>query len=156
LRVNVHRKQYSMKLNANVVGVKALEKKFKKFGIEGQKQFEDITKIQALEIQADAKRQAPVDLGKLRQGIVTEEVNKTTYIIAALEKYSAFMEFGTGMLTSIPKGWEEIAILFKGKGVRQVNLPAQPFLYPAFMKGSDQYIKDLNTALKRLTDKFNK
>ncbi len=145
-----------MKLNVNVTGVKALEKKFKEFGVEGQKQFEDITKIQALEIQANAKRLAPVDLGKLRQGIVTEEVNKTTYIVAALEKYSAFMEFGTGMLTSIPKGWEEIAYLFKGKGIRQVNLPAQPFLYPAFMKGSDQYIKDLNTALKRLTDKFNK
>ncbi len=145
-----------MKLNANVVGVKSLEKKFKKFGLEGQQMFEDITKIQALEIQADAKRQAPVDLGKLRQGIVTEEVNKTTYIIAALEKYSAFMEFGTGMLTSIPKGWEEIAHLFKGKGIRQVNLRPQPYLYPAFRKGSEQYLKDLNTALKRLTDKFNK
>jgi len=145
-----------MKLNANVVGVKSLEKKFKKFGLEGQQMFEDITKIQALEIQADAKRQAPVDLGKLRQGIVTEEVNKTTFIIAALEKYSAFMEFGTGMLTSIPKGWEEIAHLFKGKGIRQVNLRPQPYLYPAFRKGSEQYLKDLNTALKRLTDKFNK
>lgn len=147
-----------MKLNANVVGVKELEKKFKKFGIEGQKQFEYITKIQAQEIQADAKRSASryIDNGNLTQGIISEPVNKTTYIVAALEKYSAFVEFGTGMLTSIPKGWEEIAILFKGKGVRQVNLPARPFLIPAFIKGSDDYIEELEAALKRLTDKFNK
>ena len=144
-----------MKLNANVKGVKELENKFKQFGKEGEKQFASITKTRALEITAEAKRKAPKDTSKLAQGITNEEVNKTTYIIAALEKYSAFVEFGTGILTSIPKGWEEIAILFKGAGKRQVNLPAQPFLIPAFKKGGKEYIKDLEKAIERLTKKFN-
>ena len=145
-----------MKLNANVTGVKSVEQMFNKFGSEGKSTFAMITKIKALEIAAEAKREAKKDTSKMAQGIKAEEINKTSYRVVALEKYSAFVEFGTGMLTSIPKGWESIAHLFKGKGIRQVNLPARPFLFPAFAKGSILYIKDLEKALSRLTRKYNK
>ena len=176
-----------MKLNANVVGVKALEKKFKKFGVEGQQMFNDVTKIKAEEIVAEAQRKAPVNNAKLKQGIILDEVSKSTYRVVALEKYSAFIEFGTGRKASIPKGWERIASEFKGKSLGSFNdglnnikawakrkgidesaaypifisilkngIEPKPFLHPAFKKVAPIYLKDLNTALKRLTDKFNK
>ncbi len=126
-----------MKLNANITGVKSLHKKFKKFGDEGQKTFENITKIQALEIALKAKRKAPIDNGKLRQGITVEEVNKTTFIIAALEKYSAFIEFGTGRKAKIPEGWELIASKFRGKSLGSFNDGLENIKAWAIKKGID-------------------
>jgi HK97 gp10 family phage protein len=141
-------------LTVKTKGVNEVLKNFKKFGKASVKQFEDITKIKALEIAAEAKRLAPVDTGKLKQGILVDKVNKLTYDIVATEPYSAYLEFGTGTEVSIPKGWEDIAIQFKGKGVRKVNIPPQPYLNPAFRKGAKLYMKDLEKALERLTDRY--
>ena len=69
--------------------------------------------------------------------------------------YSAYHEFGTGRLVSIPDGWEEMAAQFKGKGIREVNIMPRPFMRPAFIEGSKNYKKDLDKALKDLTNKFN-
>jgi len=46
--------------------------------------------------------------------------------------YGPYVEFGTGALVNVPRGLEEYAIQFKGKGVKKVNLPARPFMYPAY------------------------
>lgn len=178
-----------MKLNANITGVDALGKKFKKLGAEGQQNFEEVTKMKAGEIHAEAKRRASkyIDNGDLSRGIILKPVSKTNYIVAATENYSAFIEFGTGRRVSIPKGWERIASEFRGKSLGTFNdglnnikawakrkgidesaaypifisilkngIEPKPFLYPAFKKVVPIYLKDLNTALKRLTNKFNK
>lgn len=145
-----------MKLTAKISGTNALLKKFDKFGKAGEKEVESITRLAANEIEAEAKRLAPVDLGKLRQGIRAEEVTKKSWTVTAYEKYSAFMEFGTGGLVSIPKGWEAMAAQFRGRGIKKINLTPQPFLYPAFKKGGKMYRKDLKKSLEILTDKFNK
>ena len=148
-----------MKINANIVGTDALLKKFKSFGQEGERKFEQVTKVAAEEIKEDAKQRVVVGKyqgGSLRQSIATEEKTKLSFRIYAAEKYAAYVEFGTGGLVDIPKGWESLAAQFKGKGIRQVNLPARPYMYPAFKAGSKQYVKDLDKALDRLTIKFNK
>jgi len=47
--------------------------------------------------------------------------------------YAPYIEFGTGGLVSIPAGLEEEAIVFKGAGLRKINMRAQPFFFrPAF------------------------
>lgn len=147
-----------MKLKAKLTGTNALLKKFERFGKEGEKEIESLTKIAADEIEAEAKRLAPKDKGAagLSGNIVAEKINKKSWTVTAYEKYSAFMEFGTGGLVSIPKGWESMAAQFKGKGIKKVNLMPQPFLYPAFKKGSREYVKDLKGSLRVLTNKFNK
>lgn len=145
-----------MKLTAKISGTNALLKKFDKFGKAGEKEVEALTRLAANEIEAEAKRLAPVDLGKLRQGIRAEEITKKSWTVTAYEKYSAFMEFGTGGLVSIPKGWEAMAAQFRGRGIKKINLTPQPFLYPAFKKGGKMYRKDLKKSLEMLTDKFNK
>ena len=44
----------------------------------------------------------------------------------------------------------EVAIQFKGKGIREVNIQPRPFLYPAFVKHRKILIKDLKDYLKTL------
>ncbi len=148
-----------MKLSANITGTDALLKKLKNFGQEGERKFEQITKVAAEEIKETAKQRVVVGKyqgGSLRQSITSEPKDKLNYRIYTAESYAAYVEFGTGGLVDIPKGWESLAARFKGKGIKQINLPARPYMYPAFKQGSKQYIKDLDKAIERLTIKYNK
>ena len=60
------------------------------------------------------------------------------------------MEFGTGGKVKVPAELKDIAIQFKGKGIREVNIQPRPFLYPAFVKHRKILIKDLKDYLKTL------
>ena len=57
-------------------------------------------------------------------------------------------------MVKVPSELKEVAIQFKGKGVKEVNLPARPFLYPAFVKGRQQFLEDLEDLLKKETKKI--
>ena len=80
-----------------------------------------------------AKRMAPVDTGRLRASISPSRVAFLSWEIVAQTNYAAYVEFGTGRLVDVPKGLEAYAMQFKGKGKRQVNIPARPYLYPSVM-----------------------
>jgi hypothetical protein len=86
-------------------------------------------------------------LGKSSYEVVTD--------IDGFAPYSAYVEFGTGGLVNVPLELKQYALRFKGKGVKQINMQPQPYLYPAFVKGRKQYEKDLKTLLNRLTKKYN-
>jgi len=107
----------------------------------------DAVQETVLEVAYNAKRDAPVDLGTLRQSINTEYSSTNLEgTISANAKHAPFIEFGTGGLVEVPEGFEEMAIGFKGSGKRTVNLPARPFLIPAANNG----MKNLNTKLLRI------
>ena len=100
-----------------------------------------------LEVAAGAKRDAPVDLGELRQSINSEvNTSKLEGKVSANAKHAPYVEFGTGGMVEIPEGFSEMAATFRGKGVRQVNLPPRPFLIPNANKG----IKLLELKLAKL------
>ena len=141
-------------LTIEVEGVSQLIGKLKDFGNKGMSAVEDITQIKAKDIEADAKRNAPYDLGKLKQSIEAFKLGKNTWEIVAREPYAPYIEFGTGTKVKVPSGWEEIAIQFKSPNDHNVNLPARPYLRPAFEKGAKSYEKDLKQALKLLIDKI--
>lgn len=69
----------------------------------------------ALNIEKNAKRLAPVNIGTLRRSIYTKRINKLTYKVAAGASYAPYLEFGTGGKVSIPVGYESYAASFKGK-----------------------------------------
>ena len=138
-----------------VKGLKEVLKSLEKFGDEAKQMVADTTIAVAHEIEADAKRLAPVKDGFLRNQIFTQEVDVLNYEVVAGAYYSAYMEFGTGGLVEVPEEMKDIAIQFKGKGVKQVNIMPRPFLYPAFVKGRTQYIDDLQDVLDDLTKKYN-
>tara|TARA_R110000803_G_scaffold34289_7_gene74928 strand:+ start:381 stop:740 length:360 start_codon:yes stop_codon:yes gene_type:complete len=115
----------------SVKGVQEVSNMLKQFGREGKRITIDITKIQATDISRNAKKLAPIDTGKLRQSITAEEVKPTAWTITAYESYASFIEFGTRYMS------------------------AQPFLYPAWKRGTIRYTMDLRNAFVELTKKYN-
>ena len=45
------------------------------------------------------------------------------------ESFYKDLEFGTGGMVEVPQGLEDYSSQFKGKGIKQVNLPSRPFLF---------------------------
>ena len=142
-----------------VKGLKSVLGSLKKFGKEADESVEIITFATAKDIELNAKQLAPVNKGKhggfLRQMIAAEEVDPKNWRIVAKANYSAYMEFGTGGLVSVPKELKEMAMRFKGGGIRQINITPRPFLYPSWKKGQKEYLKELKKELKLLTKKYN-
>ena len=143
----------SIKTNTKSV-IKALESKGKK-GIE---EIQIATYANAKDIELNAKANAPIDNGDLKKSITTQKLDKKgfAYRILVGMLYGAYQEFGTGKKVDlsylVQAGFSKSeALKYKGKGIKEVNIMPQPYLFPAFIKGKTQYIKDLKTALKRLT-----
>lgn len=110
-----------------------------------------ITEASVRNMQADAVRRAPVDTGKLRQGITFEMVKGGFgAVLASTVPYGMYIEFGTGGLVDVPEGFEDLAAAYRGNGKRQVNIPAQPYLIPAFLVHSELYYKAIDAALGRI------
>lgn len=100
-----------------------------------------------LEVAFEAKRDAPVDLGTLRQSINSEYSSTNLEgAVYANAKHAPYIEFGTGGMVEVPQGFEEMANGFRGAGIRRVNLPARPFLIPAANNG----MKNLQIKLLRI------
>ena len=138
-------------MRLEVKGINKAIKELKNTGLQVSDKVDAITKSNAQEIEAEAKQRAPVDKGFLRNQIATEKKGEALYGVVANAPYSAYMEFGTGGEVEVPNELKDIAIQFKGKGIKTVNIRPRPFLYPSFIKGRIQYLKDLKSYLKSLT-----
>lgn len=137
---------------AKIKGLNKLLKDIKKFGKEAEKRIDEDMASVSSEIVVMAKQKAPKDTGKLTQSIGFEDNNDLSYTIFAGVKYAPYIEYGTGGFVEIPKELKDNAIQFKGKGIKKINLPARPFLYPSVIKGREQLIKDLENTLDDLTN----
>lgn len=140
--------------------LKSVLNSLKKFGEEAEQLVEDTTIAVASEIEADAKRKAPVDMGFLRNQIYSNKVDKLNWEVIAGAPYSAYMEFGTGGKVDLSHltqaGYPtKYAEEFQGNGIREVTMAAQPFLFPAFNIGKEKYLDDLTDLLNDLTKKYN-
>ena len=138
-------------------GLKDVLEDLQKFGESMQKKVNDVTYANALELQENAKQNAPFDLGKLRQSIQTIKLKDSSYLILAnatgLAPYAAYMEFGTGGNVSVPLELADIAIQFKGKGVKKIDLRPRPFMYPALVRQRRIFLEDLKHLLETETKK---
>jgi hypothetical protein len=97
----------------------------------------------------DATANAPHDLGFHKQNIGFRSLNWHTIRMYANAPYAPFLEFGTGGKVDVPSGWQDLAIKFKGKGIKKINLPARPHLIPAFYKAKDYLKKKIVEDVKR-------
>lgn len=90
-------------------------------------------------IENKAKTNVVVDTGKLKQSIYHKmDYQKGLGEVGATEDYAPYIEFGTGGKVDVPNGYSDFAIQFKGKGKKQINRGAKPFLIPAFLEGKDK------------------
>lgn len=123
----------------------------RKYGKEAEKDIEDATELAARNIELYAKSTVVANFGKLGQSIQAVKEDKTHWVIEAggtVAPYAAYVEFGTGGLVQVPNELKEQAWLFKGKGIKEVNLRPRPFLYPALLRGRKEYLKALKDLLK--------
>lgn len=70
----------------------------------------------AVNIDKEAKRDAPVNYGKLRNSIYHKKVGKLTYEVGTQVEYGAYLEFGTKTYAQIPAELQSYAAQFRGKG----------------------------------------
>lgn len=135
-----------------IKGLNIVIANLRKYGVEASKDIEAVTEQVARNIEKNAKLNAPADLGKLGQSIISVKADPTNWIVNAggiLAPYAPYIEFGTGGLVQVPNELKEIAIKYKGKGIKQVNLPARPFLYPALLVGRVEYLDKLKKTLSK-------
>ena len=107
----------------------------------------------ALDIVSLAKKQVKAPTGTLRNTIKAERKGKTVEVIAGAH-YAPYVEFGTGgsvdlndmLELGIPASY---AAQFKGKGIRDVNLPARPFFFSSGRIGFKNLLNRLNGEIKK-------
>lgn len=76
-----------------------------------------------------SKARVPVASGELQRSINKGKEGDWIWTVGTNVNYAPFVEFGTGALVDIPQGLEDYAIQFKGAGIKEVNLPARPYLF---------------------------
>ena len=108
----------------------------------------------AMEIVGRAKQSAAKDTGALRQSINSEASGKGVAVFANAD-YAPYIEFGTGSQVSLADMKElgipdTYAAQFKGKGIRDVNLPARPFFFSSARVGFNNMLKRVDKKLKKL------
>ena len=103
--------------------------------------------VKARQILNQAIKTAPKVTGKLRSsGNVDNTTNPNSSEIYFDADYAPYLEFGTGGKVKIPAGFEDLAWEFyeNGKG----NLKPQPYLIPAFLKGSIEFQNECEQILQ--------
>lgn len=134
-------------------GINSVISDIRKYGKEAEKDIAGVTELVARNIEKNAKSTVVADFGDLGQSILAVKQTELNWRITAnetgLAPYAPFVEFGTGGLVNVPTELKEIAIKFKGKGIKQVNLRARPYLYPALLKGRIEYIDKLKKVLEK-------
>ena len=142
-------------------GIEQFKRDLNKVKSEITRKLERTTSASLLRIQSEAKRKATVGTpestgkkgyagGRLRAAIHFRQKG-TDGEVAVYDSvhYAPYVEFGTGNLVRVPDELKELAEQFRGRGIRQVNLPARPFMYPAFVKERPVYIRNLKNVLGR-------
>ena len=98
-----------------IKGLASTIAELKAFGEKAEKLINAETQSIAFQIEADAKKLAPKNFGKLAQSISHLEVKPALYKVTVNELYGAYMEFGTGTKVSVPAEFADMAATFKGK-----------------------------------------
>lgn len=131
----------------NLSGLKEIQNALKNIDGKLRQDVGDEINASALAIQNSAKRLAPVDLGFLRNNIALVPIGDLTFAVESRAKYSPYIEFGTGGEVNVPAGYEDLAIMFKGRGIRKVNIRPQPFLIPSYETEKPKLIDRLKKLL---------
>ena len=119
------------------------------------------------EIETEAKRNVPVDTGRLR-GSINTEVKSKEIKIGAYVNYASDVEFGRTPGSYAPpkelEGWVKRKLKKKGddipntaynvsKSIYENGVKAQPFLYPAFKIKTHDLLKRLLKIIENETAK---
>jgi phage gpG-like protein len=141
-----------MKIDVKLVGLDALKKRLQKATKEAQIKADKESQRFLLNVRNTAVNRIKVsaaDLGGLANSVqVKSTANGGT--VGAYVHYAPYVEFGTGGKVNVPAGLEQYAMQFKGKGIKQINLSARPYLFPAVENHYNAYINSLKKILDQI------
>ena len=110
-----------------------------------------------LSIESDAANDVRVDTGALKNSIQSTPIkvskNEITGGVEVGAEYAPYVEFGTGTRVKVPSELSAFASEFEGDGIKEVNLPARPFFYPAVWKQRQELPKNIERTLIKLLNR---
>lgn len=140
---------------SRLVGAQDLIKALTRFGDNAIQMVKDEIEGAAFEIEADAKINASSIPGappEIKQMISHQILDNglTAIITQNAVPMGAYIEFGTGSFVKVAPEWKDLAWQFyvNGKG----TLHAHPYMYPAFIKGRQNFLNALKRKLDILTN----
>lgn len=167
-------------MSLRVTGIKKALGALEDYKDTKTKQLETATQKATIDVDRNAKQNAPSDTGMSRSSIHRTS-NKLNGTVSVNANYAPYVEFGTGSKVEIPAGLEDVASEFRGggegsfddmiesleawanrKGIPQEavypialkilreGVEAQPFLFPAWEKVRPEYIKEIKEILSRI------
>lgn len=98
----------------NLTGLDAFDKRLKDLKSDVYKDTVAELSASTMRIEKAAKKQAPVNLGTLRQSIHAVSYAPLTHAVVSYASYAPYVEFGTGGKVSVPPGYESFAMQYKG------------------------------------------
>lgn len=106
-------------------------------------------------IEADAKRECPVDTSRLRDSITTNITGKFSGECGTNVEYAEDVEYGTRPHTIVPKKanalhWKSGGTDYFAKKVNHPGTKAHPFFEPAIKKNEDKLDKELDEIIERI------
>ena len=88
-------------------------------------------------------------VGGIAQSSFIERSNNGQEVEVGFNKhYSPYIEYGTGSKVDVPAGFEQYALQFIGKGIREVNIKPHPYFHPALQSEIIVLKKALKDLLK--------
>lgn len=130
-------------------GFKSLEKRLEKMSKEAVDEVSDVVDKHIFDINREQVSLTRVDTGYLKNSNNFDVQDKKYKEIFNNANYAAFVEFGTGNMVKVPTELAEYARQFKGKGIRNVNLPARPFFFAPFFKRRQAILRDIVKVLQK-------
>jgi HK97 gp10 family phage protein len=110
-----------------------------------------------LAIETEAANEVRVDTGALKNSIQSNPIkvskNEISGGVEVGAEYAPYVEFGTGTRVKVPSELSAFASQYKGDGIKEVNLPARPFFYPAVYKQRQELPKNIERTLIKLLNK---
>ena len=132
----------------------------------------------AKDVERDAAKAVPVDVGFLKNAISSKRVDDLSYEVVAQESYAPYVEFGTRSKVKIPEGLEAYAAKFRGKSdkkgawlaisawckrkgiekskwysiykkIMTEGVNPQPFMFPALQKNLPKIVGRIEKVLKK-------
>jgi phage gpG-like protein len=143
-------------ITINEGDLNSLKKKIQQLGqLAAQELSNELAYTAAFAVQG-MKVDVKKDTGNLMQSIFFERVGKNRVSIFAKAPYAPYVEFGTGRKVDLSHlkalGFNDsYAAQFKGKGVKDVVLPARPFFFTNIKKELIKLEARLDNKIKQLT-----
>jgi len=84
----------------------------------------------------------------IAQSGYVESSGEYSFEVGFNQEHSVYQEYGTGTEVDVPAGFEQYALQFIGKGIRQVNIKPKPYFHPALNDELKEMRKKLRELLK--------